>query len=141
MPRPWLTGPGPKRHICHAWHPLDHLKGVCSTSQCADEIAAAAWPDLPISVQQWDPAAGVWRDLGPWDAGAWDTEIVLGDPLPLIAVHTLCKWIVPITDGAVWWWTPVAQRPQAVPLAPSVPRRRSRRFPAPGDDPTGAVGG
>ena len=109
-------------------------------SQCADEIAAAAWPDLPIAVQQWDPAEGVWRDLGPWDAGAWDTEIVLGDPLPLIAVHTLCKWIVPVTDGFVWWWTHTAQRPQAVPLTARGPRHRSRRFPAQGDDLTGAIG-
>ena len=85
-------------------------------SQCADEIAAAAWPDLLVSVQQWDPEASAWQDVGRWEASAWSSEILVGDPLPLIAVRTLCKWIVPVTDGAVWWWTHVAQRPDALPL-------------------------
>ncbi len=86
-------------------------------SQCADEIAAAAWPDILVSVQRWDPEPAAWSDLGPWDASAWSSEILVGDPLPLIAVRTLCKWIVPETDGSVWWWTSVPQRPDALPLS------------------------
>jgi len=85
-------------------------------SQCADEIAAVGWSDLLVSVQEWDPEAATWHELGRWDASYWDAEIVLGDPLPLIAVRTLCQWIVPATDDDVWWWTRVPERPKAVPI-------------------------
>lgn len=105
-------------------------------SQCADEIAAVAWPDLLVSVQAWDPEAARWHDLGPWDARVWGAEIALGDPLPLIAVHTLCKWIVPATDGDVWWWTRVSKRPDAVPIfskaSGAASDTRSYRVAAPG---------
>ena len=86
-------------------------------SQTADEIAAAAWPDLLVSVAQWDPETAVWRDLGPWEAEAWTTDGVLGDPLPLIAVRTLAKWVVPATDGVVWWWVCVPHRPPVLPVS------------------------
>lgn len=78
-------------------------------SQIADEIEAAAWPAQPLRLSSGEN----WQDI----RTQYARELLLGDPLPLVAIKTTDgQWVVPTTDETVWWWTKQAERPDHVPV-------------------------
>ena len=79
-------------------------------SQILTEMQAAAWPDR---VHHWY----AWNDLDhPLSESALDdVDWVLGDPLPRVVATTRQRqWIVPATDGEVWWWVCVPSLPTGI---------------------------
>ncbi|SMC02028.1 hypothetical protein SAMN00768000_0238 [Sulfobacillus thermosulfidooxidans DSM 9293] len=88
-------------------------------SQSYNEILAAAWPEHPVRVFRWDNQNQKWLEAMPWDPQdpQLHREGILGDPLPLLIICTESgSWIVPATDGRVWWWTKQSVRPDRIPL-------------------------
>lgn len=88
-------------------------------SQWHQEILAAAWPDHPIRTRQWDGQAHAWQDDTPWNLNdpRFHPDGILGDPLPLVAVETDAgRWVVPATDGMVWWWASQNEFPECLPV-------------------------
>ena len=86
-------------------------------SHIADEMEAAAWPSSLCCLVSWEhgnapSSAQPWQDV----RGHYARELLLGDPLPLVALRTLSgQWVVPTTDGTVWWWTQQEKCPDHLP--------------------------
>lgn len=88
-------------------------------SQSYSEILAVAWPENPVMVFRWDNSTPTWLEAQPWDPQdpSLHKEGILGDPLPLLIIHTDSgSWFVPATDGRVWWWTKQSVRHDRIPL-------------------------